>query len=146
ERRYEQRGHDATRPILAPGEVFMPVPELLQRLEQFRRVALSRVELDPLTQQQPLQNFGSRQPPQLRIDPRSEAPARELAAFLMEFKGRALIAAESAGRREMLLDILRARHVTPTLVDSWAAFAEGSETLAIAVSPLTNGLLLEEPH
>ncbi|HEY4365911.1 MAG TPA: transcription-repair coupling factor [Steroidobacteraceae bacterium] len=146
ESRYEQRGHDSARPILAPAEVFMPVAELLLRLSQFRSIELSRVELDPLTQPLPHQNFRTRPPPQLRIDPRSDTPARELAAFLGEFQGRVLIAAESAGRREMLLDILRARHIEPVLVESWSAFIEGTAPLTIAVSALANGLVLEQPH
>ena len=144
--RYDQRGHDSSRPILEPAEVFMPVAELLLRLSQFRRIELSRVELDPLTQRAPHQNFKTRMPPQLRIDPRSEAPARELSTFLADFKGRVLIAAESAGRREMLLDILRGHSAEPALVDSWSAFIDGTAPLAIGVSALANGLVLEQPH
>jgi len=146
EGRYAQRGHDTVRPILAPAEIFMPVAELSLRLAQFRRIELSRVELDPLTQRLPHQNFKTRQPPQLRIDARSDAPARELTAFVGDFKGRVLIAAESAGRREMLLDILRDRSVQPVLVDGWSAFIDGNAPLAIAVSALANGLVLEQPH
>jgi transcription-repair coupling factor (superfamily II helicase) len=146
EGRYEQRGHDAERPILKPAEVFMPVPELQQRLTALRRIELSRVELDPLTQTLPYQNFATRQPPSLRIDSRAEEPARELAAFLTDFSGRVLIAAESAGRREMLLDILQRGHVRPQLVDSWSAFIAGDAPLAITVSPIATGLVLNEPH
>jgi transcription-repair coupling factor (superfamily II helicase) len=143
--RYEQRSHDASRPILTPTEVFMPIPELMQRLSQFRRIDVSRVELDPLTQKLPLQNFNSRPPPHLRIDVRSDDPARELGAFLANFQGRVLIAAESAGRREMLLDILRKRHVHPLTVDHWETFKEGDAPIAIAVSPVATGLVLEQP-
>ena len=146
EARYEQRGHDASRPILAPAEVFMPAAELTQRLAGFRRIELSRVELDPLTQPLPHRNFRTRQPPQLRVDVRNEAPVRELVAFLREFQGRVLIAAESAGRREMLLDLLRTSSVEPLQVDSWAAFIDGTAPLTIAVSSLTTGLVLERPH
>ena len=49
-----------------------------------------------------------------------------------------LIAAESAGRREMLLDILQRRNVRPQLVDSWSAFVAGSAPLGITVSPLVD--------
>jgi transcription-repair coupling factor (superfamily II helicase) len=146
EARYEQRSHDASRPILRPTEVFIPVAELAHRLEQFRRIELARIEIDPLTQPQPHQNFGTRPPPQLRIDPRSEEPARELANFLRDFQGRALIAAESAGRREMLLDLLRRRQVIAQLVDTWAAFRDSSMELAITVAPISTGLLLPHPH
>ncbi|HWK73756.1 MAG TPA: transcription-repair coupling factor [Povalibacter sp.] len=146
EGRYEQRRHDATRPILPPAEVFMPVAELSERHSKFRRIALSRVELDPLTQTLPHQNFGTKPPPQLRVDPRNEDPAREVANFLDAFQGRVLIAAESAGRREMLLDMLRKRRVEPALIDSWAAFRDGETPVAITVSPIATGLVLEQPH
>jgi transcription-repair coupling factor (superfamily II helicase) len=143
--RHQQRCHDAERPILDPAEVFVTVAELQQRLDQFRRIELSRVELDPLTQALPYQNFGTRAPPSLRIDPRGEEPARELSAFLEKFAGRTLIAAESAGRREMLLDILHRRGVQPQLVDGWSAFVHGQQSLAITVSPISTGLLLNDP-
>ncbi|PZN31218.1 MAG: transcription-repair coupling factor, partial [Proteobacteria bacterium] len=77
-------------------------------------------------------------------------PARELAGFFREFcaqaGGRALIAAESAGRREMLLDILRRQHVTPTPVERWSDFMAGDSPIAITVSPIVTGLLLETPR
>jgi transcription-repair coupling factor (mfd) len=145
EQRYEQRSHDATRPILRPEEVFVPAQELLQRLETFRRIELMGVELDPLTQPVPFQNFETRRPPSLRVDVRGEEPVRELASFLADFHGRVLIAAESAGRREMLLDLLKRRGIQPQLLDGWHAFAESSAPLAITVSPIATGLILREP-
>ena len=146
EARYGQRGHDTERPILAPPEVFIPVGEFSGRLADFRRIELARVELDPLTQTLPQQNFGTRQPPHLRIDARSETPASELVTFLGQFAGRVLIAAESAGRREMLLDILRKHGVAVEQLDSWQAFREGAVSIAITVSPLSTGLVLDDPH
>ncbi|HEV8333606.1 MAG TPA: transcription-repair coupling factor [Steroidobacteraceae bacterium] len=143
--RYQQRAHDAQRPILEPREVFTPVDELVQRLATMRRIELSRVELDPLLQSLPFQNFATRRPPGLRIDARSEDPARELARFLDDFQGRVLIAAESAGRREMLLDILQRRNVRPQLVDGWPAFVAGDAQLGITVSQISTGLVLTEP-
>ncbi|HEX7114998.1 MAG TPA: transcription-repair coupling factor [Steroidobacter sp.] len=145
EARYEQRRHDPERPILSPSELFTNAPELMHRLEAFRRIEVSRVELDPLTEKLPHENFGTRQPPALRIDPRSDEPAKALTGFLREFSGRVLIAAESAGRREMLLDMLHKQDVRPQLVENWAAFAEGDAPLAITVSPIATGLVLTEP-
>ena len=143
--RHAQRAHDAERPILEPAAVFTPAEEFVQRLAGLRRIELSRVELDPLTQSLPYQNFATRAPPGLRIDARSDEPARELARFLNDFQGRVLIAAESAGRREMLLDILQRRHLSPQLVDGWSTFVEGSAPLGITVSPISTGLVLTEP-
>ncbi len=145
EGRYEQRSHDAERPILMPREVFMPVAEFMQRMTSYRRIELSRVELDPLTTAQPFQNFSTRVPPSLRVDQRSEEPARELVNFLGAFEGRVLLAAESAGRREMLIDLLHKSHLRPQLVESWSAFNAGEERVAITVSPISTGFQLAEP-
>ncbi|MGH8238032.1 MAG: transcription-repair coupling factor, partial [Steroidobacteraceae bacterium] len=71
--------------------------------------------------------------------------ARELARFLSDFQGRVLIAAESAGRREMLLDILQRRNLQPQLVDGWSTFVAGSAPLGITVSAISTGLVLTEP-
>ena len=145
ESRYEQRGHDAERPILLPREVFMGSAEFMQRMTSFRRIELSRVELDPLMQTGPYQNFATRLPPNMRVDQRSEEPARELVAFVNGFQGRVLLAAESAGRREMLIDLLHKSHLQPQMVDSWSTFKSGNEKLAITVSPISTGLLLDNP-
>ena len=64
-----------------------------------------------------MQNFPSAAPAAVRIDPRAEQPAAELAAHLASAEGRVLLAAESAGRRELLLDLLRARGIQPKVFE-----------------------------
>ena len=59
-----------------------------------------------------------------------------------EFSGRTVIAAESAGRREALLELFRARSIHPHPVADWGQFMEGDEPLSIMVAPLDDGLLL----
>jgi transcription-repair coupling factor (superfamily II helicase) len=147
ESRYAQRSHDSSRPILKPEEVFTPPAELQQRLRTFGVIEISRVETDPLTHDPsvPFKNYRTRQPPQLRIDLRQDDPARPLLAFFREFSGRVLIAAESAGRREMLLDMLRNQQIEPRVMTEWAGFVDSKATLAITVSPISTGLVLEEP-
>jgi transcription-repair coupling factor (superfamily II helicase) len=145
ESRHAQRAHDTERPILTPAELFLDPAQLAAGFEQFNRIDLSRVELDPLTQSVPHKNYGTAAAPRLRIDARGEEPAAELVNFLREFSGRVLIAAESAGRREMLLDMLRKRHIDAPMVDDWHAFVNSTMRLALTVSPLTTGLLLKEP-
>jgi transcription-repair coupling factor (superfamily II helicase) len=144
--RYEQRRHDAQRPILEPQEIFMSAGEFAGRLAELRRIEISGVELDPLMQTLPFENLATRPPPSLRIDPRSDNPARALTQFLGSFNGRVLLAAESAGRREMLLDVLREARMQPQLIESWGAFIDGAAELAVTVAPIATGLVLDEPH
>ena len=145
ESRYQQRAHDTERPILTPAELFLDPAQLTQAMDEFARIDVAHRELDPLVEKLPHRNYATAAVPHLRVDPRGEEPARELNNFLRGFEGRTLIAAESAGRREMLLDLLRGRHLDVPMVDGWQSFITGSMPLAITVSPITTGLFLREP-
>ena len=52
-------------------------------------------------------------------------------AFLDAYPGRVLIAADSAGRREVITQLLGAHGRTPRAVAGWQAFASGDARLAI---------------
>ena len=79
----------------------------------------------------------------------ASATSEPLAAFLSFMNGftagRILIAAESAGRRETLLDLLAQTHARPAPVDTWSQFLRSDSPFAITVAPLERGLLLTQP-
>jgi transcription-repair coupling factor (superfamily II helicase) len=50
-----------------------------------------------------------------------------------------LFTAESAGRREVLLELLERLKLRPKTVDSWPDFVAGKERLAITIAPLDEG-------
>lgn len=56
-----------------------------------------------------------------------------------------MIVATGSGRAARLQELLRDGVREPELVESFAAFVNGSEPLAIAVGPLSGGFVLEEP-
>jgi len=143
--RYEQRRHDVERPILAPHEIGLPPEELHERLSQVSVIELSPARAEPQAGSPPTMNFPSRAPPRLRIDPRAADPAAALGDFLSAFGGRVLLAAESAGRREILLQLLHARDVAVEQVAGWQEFLESAGRLALTVSPAASALLLESP-
>jgi transcription-repair coupling factor (superfamily II helicase) len=89
-------------------------------------------------------NFPTLAPPALRVEPRAEAPAGALLAFTDAFAGRVLLAAESGGRREVLLELLHQHGRFPGLVGGWAEFLAGDASLALTVSPVVGGLVLPE--
>lgn len=60
--------------------------------------------------------------PPLLLDPRAPEPSHLLRSFLQTFKGRVLFAAESAGRREMLNDLLRQEGIPSSEGVDWATF------------------------
>src|SRR6185437_11776483 len=168
EARYEDRRHDIERPVLAPAELFLEPPELDAKLEPFASITLNAFKADTELQavleppasepartavdsepvrprvEPTLRNFPTSAPHELRIDPRAEQPFAPLEAFLRDFPGRVLIAADSPGRREVLQELLRANGHTPTPVQSWNDFTAGKARLALTVAPDLQGLTLPD--
>jgi transcription-repair coupling factor (superfamily II helicase) len=142
--RHEQLRHDRHRPILEPAELFMPPAELHEQFLAWPRVALQNFEWPP---EMPgdVQNFPTSAPVDVRIDVRAEEPVAALVAHLAATPARVLLAAESAGRRELLLDLLRARSVLPQVFDGFASFTAATAPLGITVSAVVSGLRLTEP-
>ena len=142
--RHEQLRHDRRRPILDPGELYLSPAQFREECEMWQQVQLRTFEWPPETSGS-VQNFRSIAPALVRIDSRSEQPAAELAAHLAASPARVLLAAESAGRRELLLELLRGQSIQPKLFDGFAAFSGADARLGITVSPSVSGLRLESP-
>ncbi len=147
EARYEERRHDIERPVLRPAELFVEPVALAAALEGFSTVTLDAFKADTeLSGAAPtVHNFPTSAPRELRIDVRAERPFAPLDTFLQAFDGRVLIAADSAGRREVLQEMLRAHHHEVSVVHNWHAFASGSARLALTIAPDLEGLTLLSP-
>ena len=143
--RFEQRRHDVERPVLEPGEISLPPNEVRTSVARFAVIEVSSAKVELRAHHGAAANFPTRAPPQLRVDPRAVEPAAALGEFLTTFEGRVLLAAESAGRREVLLQILRARKVDVAIVDDWWQFTSGDMKIALSVSSAANALLLDSP-
>jgi len=142
--RHEQLRHDRHRPLLDPAEVYLTPAEFCDLVGTWHRVQLRNFEWPPETTGS-YQNFSSTAPAAVRIDARAEQPAAELLAHIEASPARVLLAAESAGRRELLLDLLRARGVQPKIFEGFAAFLNSDLRLGITVSAAASGLKLEAP-
>src|SRR5690554_2852309 len=130
--RYEDRRYDRHRPILAPAEVFLSPDEIFRHLKPFATIALSNSVADD-----------SSRFPALGDDRQAAQPLRELAEFLNSKPDyRVLFCAETAGRREILGELLRAAGISAQEVDGWDAFLDGEVSPAITVAATDRGLLL----
>lgn len=137
ESRYEQYRHDTERPALAPDELFVPPTAHAAALQTLDQVTLETHE-SPASE---VVNLPLRRAPALMINTHAEQPVAELLQFLRGYSGRTLIAAESAGRRELLTDLLREHSMPPRPVSSWQEFVATDSRLAIAIAPLTQGVV-----
>ncbi|HET9835960.1 MAG TPA: transcription-repair coupling factor, partial [Rhodanobacteraceae bacterium] len=114
--RYDQRAHDIERPILPPMELYLPPQSLREQLNKVLRVDLDSG--DPRAA-----GTGTRPAPDLRGDHRHASFAQRLREYLdANDTQRVLVVADSAGRREALLEQLAAAELRPDIMASWDAF------------------------
>ncbi|MFO1467136.1 MAG: transcription-repair coupling factor [Steroidobacteraceae bacterium] len=144
EQRHDQLAHDRQRPILDPAELYLRPAEFETACAGRPRVDLRHFAWPPETAGEH-HNFPSSAPPEVRIDTRAENPVAALLAHLRQARGRVLLAAESGGRRELLLELLRARDIVPRVHGSFEEFIAGDAPLGITVSPAVSGLALDSP-
>ncbi|RRU74488.1 transcription-repair coupling factor [Stenotrophomonas maltophilia] len=141
--RYEQRRHDVERPLLPPSALYLS-PELLrERLNDAPRIEVWSADHARIADAHAL---GDQPLPPLPVAAR-EAPAGDaLKSFLGHYPGRVLIAADSPGRREALLEVLQAAELKPPVVADLPSFLAHDARFAIAVAPLEDGFALDDPR
>jgi transcription-repair coupling factor (superfamily II helicase) len=141
--RHEQRRHDIERPLLPPDELYLPPESMRERLNLRPRIDVLGSDDARYAQAQPL---GVQTAPTLPIAAKDHAAADALSQFLASYPGRVLVAADSAGRREALSEVLQAAALQPRTLASWPAFLASDERFAIAVAPLDDGFALDDPQ
>ena len=130
--------HDRERPILPPEDLFLK-PEDFFALTQ-RRMRRWRVRGNETGR------LGRGRCPTCSVDRGAPEPLKRLQLHVGARPHRVLIVAESEGRRESLLELLRDSKIEPPSVATLAEFEAGDEQFAIAVAPLAEGFFWFEPE
>ncbi len=140
--RYDQRAHDIERPVLPPAELYLPPEQLRERLNKRLRVEVVDAGHEHAV------DTGTQPAPELPLNRKGEEPGTSLRQFLSNYPGRVLIAADSAGRREALIETLAGAGLKPQNVDSWQAFlgsADDAGRFAITIASLDQGFAITRP-
>ncbi|WP_435337384.1 transcription-repair coupling factor [Acinetobacter sp. LH3_13] len=138
--RYEDRRHNIDQPILPPEQLFLQPNQLLEQLNQFGRVIASTEAFD---QKAGVVNLSTLAPPRLAVDPKQEQPFHAVKQYIDAANHPVLLVAESAGRRETLKDALRAALGEIPQVESFEAFQQSLQAIAITNAPLDRGLVIQ---
>ncbi len=139
EDRFQQRKYDVDRPLLAPELLFLSAGELAEKTANFPQITIENKEADKG------KVFNCQELPDLTIDAKLIEPPQRLQQFVNGFTGKILFVAESAGRREALIDRLRQYKIPVKQADSWQEFLASDTSPAITVAPMDHGLWLQEP-
>ena len=127
---------DPSRQVLAPEDIFQRSDEFFANTHRHATLALRGNE--PLDWARPL--------PDVSADRSATEPLGALGRHLDATPHRVLIVAESEGRRESLLELLRDHKIEPPSVTTLAEFEASDEKFCITSAPLAAGFHWHEPE
>jgi transcription-repair coupling factor (superfamily II helicase) len=133
--RHDDLGHDIEHPLLAPAELYFTPEQLFERIGSAPRVQFGAAGGTPAITP----------PPALQLDARAEVPLAPLAQLLAQYPGRALLGADSPGRRELLQELLRGAGIAFANVDGWHAFLDSTAAVALTTATDVGGLACADP-
>ena len=137
--RHRMLAGDPERPALPPDALFLSAEQFYQRARDCAQLALREGTADVED------NAFAQKLPELTVVRGAEDPLARLQAHIRTTPQRVLLLAESNGRRESLLDFLRASGLNPPAFDSLAEFeAHGDEKIGIATAALAQGFAWAE--
>lgn len=137
--RYDQRSHDITRPLLTPAQLFLTTSEIFNAIQRYSSIKVEAGETANSIR------FEAESPIVLGVDHKAARPLQALEDFMSNYAGRILFCAESAGRREVLLQLFHTIPLQPQSFSSWQEFLNSSAQFGITVSSLDEGLTLQDP-
>ena len=127
--------HDRERPILPPEDLFLKPEDFFALCNRHAQLAVRGTEATDW----------ARALPELGVDRGAPEPLKKLQLHVGTTKARVLIVAETEGRRESLLELLRDSKIEPPSVGSLAEFEANDQHFAIAVAPMAEGFYWFEP-
>ncbi|HND13341.1 MAG TPA: transcription-repair coupling factor [Pseudomonadales bacterium] len=142
EERYHSLVGDVTRPLLAPAEICLRPDEVFAGLKPFARIDFGPA---PPPERAGAHDFGTHEPPPADERRERDAIARITALTTTAGYRRRLFCAESAGRREVLGELLTRAGINVPVVSGWDEFAAGEMPLALTIAPLADSFGLTEP-
>ena len=143
--RYQSFCHDKDVPILPPDLLYLPNNEFFAKLKAYPRVVF-----DPNSEQNPFISVHAQTPPTLAINHKDSEPLSALLNFVHNADRAVLITPETAGRREIILELLQGR-LDVQVVAGFAEFLQLKSSfignkVAVTVAPLEQGLMIDDPR
>ena len=140
--RYRLVQGDPERPALPPESLFLGTEQFYALCNGYAQLAIKApaAQADgsaPVAEDSPYPEFGAL-PPMAALRG-TDDPLVKLKQHARNTQQRQLVLAESDGRRESLLDFLRASQINPPAFDSLQEFIASSEKWGIATAALTVG-------
>ena len=139
--RFENAKLNTEWPPLKPETLFLAPDKIYAGLKAYKRAQLLNLNLRDAKH---IVEFDTKAPVQFKLNPRADNPYEEFIDHLAKTPNRTLLIAESAGRRESLLGLLKEKNITCQLVENWQQFLVSEHKLALTVAQIDRGMELPQ--
>ena len=127
--------HDPERPLLPPEAIYLKPEDFFTLVNAHAQLVVRGSE--PVDWARPL--------PALSVERGGQDPLRQLEQHIAKTPARVLVVAESPGRRESLMELLRDHRIDLPSLDGLQAFVDSDHRHAITVAPLAAGFIWQDP-
>jgi transcription-repair coupling factor (superfamily II helicase) len=137
---------DPDRPILPPEDIFLKSEEFFDSTRAFAALSLRPPGTAADGEAKAAETVAWARPlPDVSVERGATAPMARLQKHIAATSYRVLLVADSEGRRETLLDMLRDHAIEPISVGTLAEFEASDEKVAITAAPISEGFFWFEP-
>jgi transcription-repair coupling factor (superfamily II helicase) len=141
--RYDNARLNPEWPPLEPELLFLSPDKIFAGLKDYPRAQLLNLNLKAAKH---LVDYDTQPAPKFNINPRADSPYAEFIDHLRGTSKRTLIIAESAGRRESIIGLLKENKCEFSKVASWPDFITADTKLALTVAEVDRGLSLGDSN
>jgi transcription-repair coupling factor (superfamily II helicase) len=148
EQRFESLRWDVTRPLLSPNKVFLNDSDFNGKLKNFSRIAIDQNSREN-NPQRGQYSFPSKALPELSADYKKKDQLQSFRDFYLELNAntKILICAQTAGRREQVLELFKKSELHPKNLESIQHFFDSKENgifITVADIPIGSWVLQQE--
>ncbi len=140
--------HDPERPLLPPEDIFLKVEDFFALANAHAQLVVRGNEPTEPGQAPSQAGAWARPLPDLSVERGGQDPLRKLEQHIDKTDKagqRVLVVAESAGRRESLMELLRDHRINLPSIDTLQAFVDSDHRHAITAAPLAAGFIWNDP-
>lgn len=140
--RYEQHRWDPLKPLLPPADLYLRIEELNAQLKNWPRIHVSVNEVE---NKSGIVHYDIQKLPDIAINAQLKAPYSKLKEQIKQWHlsgTRVLFCAESSGRKETLLEMLKEAQITPFPCSDTNAFLATDHDIGICIGLVENSFII----
>lgn len=139
--RYEQRRVDPLRPLLEPATLWLEKEEVFRHFKHYRQTIISAQNIDERAGRI---NADVSALPEMKAQHNHKEPLAALRQFCEHHRGKIVFSVESEGRREALLELIKAIKIRPVSYDSFDRALKAKESHTLIIGSAEHGCLFNQ--